>query len=239
MDQQALEELLRRRIRSAGHELSANTDLATFEAGLQRDGPEACVVLQDFDLETFLSGTLQFLGGLDPGARQSWYRSFTRTSFLSGRPRKLTQVLTWDHLSADGSIGWILLRDDKEKLRLKRLLKRLKTASAIELPEGFSLTTEPPDSSPGGTVEIDLLVRQRRLEETLIDLNHLLCEAVIDGMLRPGDTLRLYHREGPARSQPPDGVRIGRDREDPTRLKAHAFLYRLTPEASPRQDERR
>lgn len=195
---------------------------------------QAVVVLRSLDLASWLRGTCEFGLGLPPTSAAAWRRSFTRTVFLAGNPENLGARFVFDHVASDSSAAWIAPGPASETLALRRLLTVFHgTADLPRLPSGPVVLSAPTTGT--GSVPAPLwpavphiahvATAGSSLVDCLVDLNHLLAEAVLDGRVRPGDSLEL--RRAPVLSGvrgPFTAVRVMPDAADPGRLRARACL---------------
>src|SRR5205823_5179077 len=84
VEQETLRRLFLESVAARGHALE---DVASFVDGRWQarevaGAASALAILRRFDLEEFLQGATGFVARLAVGARDDWYRGFTRTSFL-------------------------------------------------------------------------------------------------------------------------------------------------------------
>ncbi len=215
ISQEYLADRLRQRLQAAGCVSAQAGDWAAIEIELQQRTPELCgyLVLRAFDLETYCKTTLMFLARQTPDRLEQWQKSFTWTAFLAGNPRHLS-AFTFAAVAPGGTLGWALLADARTRTQLERLLKRLKTAQPVNLPPKVHLSGSGEGSRK---VRICLAIADLRLEEYLVHLNHLVCEAFIAGQLRAEDAIELVHvARIDALEHEPAQLRIHRD---PTREK--------------------
>lgn len=184
---------------------------------------QAVVVLAGFDLTSFVHGAVDFVAGLSPQLQGDWYREFTRTLFFAGNPEALGRRFALDQTSVDGRIGFLKPAGAESHQNFKRLLKPLRTSGPFR-PATLALTIE------ASTRELRrrrllLATDGLRLEEYLIHLNHILCEAVIAGHLSQSDTLEVRHV--PSITEVSDAVlcaRVHRDRSTADALRLYGVL---------------
>lgn len=192
-------------------------------AGQGGTGLVTAVVIGRLDLADWIRHTCRFARGIEAGAARAWRAEFTRTIFLAGSPRNLAGRYRFDHICPNGQMAWLGPAPPEASQSLRRLLK---------------LFAGPSGLPPLGPVEIgkgrprDLYVATAGVStaETLIHLNHLLVEAVIDGVLAPGDCLTV--RQVPRLAGL--DARLTRIRvafERPSLLRAYAAL--TEPETEP------
>ncbi|MDI5968811.1 DUF6182 family protein [Streptomyces sp. SL13] len=197
------------RIRAARPDLVADLDLssmAALEAARARirdddEGDEAVVVavIRAPDLPRWIVETCVFALSLPADRADAWRRGFTRTLHLAGQPRHLGERFRFAHVAGDGSAGWTAPAPASAVLGLRRLLKTF--AGERELRPHAPVTVRVPypaqDRAGGGParppVHRDLYYATARVSvaEGLVHLNHLLAEAVLDGLVGPGDRLTL------------------------------------------------
>ncbi|BCB75184.1 hypothetical protein GCM10022251_34580 [Phytohabitans flavus] len=222
-----------RRIRGFRPDLAACADLST-TAGLLAAQAEitgadtlTVVVMRRFELVPWLRETCQFATTVDAARAEPWRRAFTRTVFLAGNPINLRHRFSFDHIAQDGSVAWAGPAPAATLTALRRLLRV------------FDCSAEPP-AQPRTTTVVPGDVDRRRppirralylatagvsIAECLVHLNHLLVEAVLDGLVAPGDALTLHQR--PRLSGVPvrfAALRVGAERGQPDRLRAYAGL---------------
>lgn len=213
---------------TVGGLLCAQRELAA-EPGL---APVAAVaVLRRFRLGSLVTESSAFARSLAAAEARTWRSSFTRTVFLAGNPDNLARRFPFAHVAADGSAAWTAPAVDTATTGLRRLLR------AFEAPAGLSATPhrvvyvagEPTGHAPRTPASFGLYVATAVVSITnaLIDVHHLITEAVFDHILQPGDAIevhtipRLVGLSGPAVA-----VRVGVDPLAPTRLRACAALTR-------------
>lgn len=213
-------------------------------------------VVSRFDLATWVSGICLFAASLDPEPAASWRQSFTRTLFLAGDPAKLRERFTFDQVSADATMAWSGPAPDGATTGLRRLLRAYDGMRPFDGPrctvrvpapggrsgsdansEPYSLPALTGSSRPAGVDRwskwwrVELTTVGVTVADALIHLNHLLAEAVMDGLIAPGDELAV--RPVPRLVEPWESyatVRISADSRDPDRLRAYAGLTERTPE---------
>ncbi|WP_447002187.1 DUF6182 family protein [Saccharothrix isguenensis] len=203
------------------HDLSTVDGLAGVEACVAEDGTTVVAVVRRFDLVSWTRGTVAFAAGLDPERAAKWRRSFTRTVFLAGNPVNLVDRFAFAHVDDIGSTAWTAPAPGPVHAPLRRLLRTFSGSREV---------------APSGDVLIDLPGggggrRARRVlylagsgttvERFMVHMNHLLVEAVLDGIVSPGDRLvvrrvpRLVGVPGPF-----DALRVDIDPVCPGRLRA-------------------
>ncbi|OIK06021.1 DUF6182 family protein [Streptomyces monashensis] len=243
LTQQALREHAALRILAARPRLAARHDLTSHEGLLaaQRDitaedpteGTLAVVVLRSFDLARWTRDTCAFALGIDPRQAASWRAGFTRTVFLAGDPAHLCERFSFAHVAPDLSAAWTAPGSAARSAALRRLLKLFNAPAA--LPARPDVVVDVP-----GVPRLADRPRVRRalyiatagctIAEALVHLNHVLVEAVLDGLIAPGDQLSL--RQVPRVIGTPArlaGVRVIADDHDPNRLRAAAGLTEEIP----------
>lgn len=217
-----------RRIRAARPDLARGLDLSTVSglAAAQRSlGVEvmAVSVVREFDLVSWIRATCAFAAGLPPSLVPAWRRSFTRTIFLAGNPENLLDRFSFAHVSEDGAAAWTAPAAERSLVPLRRLLKLF--SGPYELPLAPPLSVEVPGAPSRPPVRRGLYVAVAGVPvaEVMVHLGHLLAEAVLDGLLSPGDalTVRLVPRLSGITS-PFAALRIGSESGD--RLRAFAGL---------------
>lgn len=237
ISQQLLRAENARRIRRVRPELAARVDLLS-EAGLLAARAEvaaagaepavpAVCVLRAFELSAWLRETYVFARGIDGEAAAAWRQDFTRTVFLAGDPERLRERFAFTHVAGDGASAWLGPAPAEQSTALRRLLKlfpataplRAVAGTAVDLPAGGAGGRRPVRHA------LHLATAGLTLAQALVHLHHLLSEAVLDGVLGPGD--RLVLRPVPQLvgiSGPFEALRIGSAPRQPQRLRAHAAL---------------
>ena len=240
------------RVRAARPELPARLDLSTPRA-LQElrvtlaesapDGPAgvaAVCVVDRFDLPRWVRDTCAFVLALPAESRGPWHRSFTRTIHLAGRPANLTERFRFAHVSADGSAAWAGPAPDTATKGLRRLLKTFEGLRPLAAWEPTTITVPTPtptlDPAPVPTpapvparapVHRDLYIATSgvTVSHALVQVNHLVAEAVLDGLIGAGDrlTLRSLPRLTGLRV-PFAALRVDTDIHRPYELQAFAGL---------------
>ncbi|MFH9423603.1 DUF6182 family protein [Streptomyces sp. NPDC017529] len=237
------QDLLRRRaaehVRAAHPALAARFDLDAADglsaarsevASLAESADiQAVVVLRRFSLAPWVRATCHFAAGVDTGRAARWRGALTRTVFLAGNPDQLRDRFAFDHIGEDGSAAWLGPAPAAASAALRRLLKRFESDRA--LPPAPATKIPVPAAAHGlparRPVCRDLYVATAgmTLSGCLGHLNHLLVEAVLDGLIAPGDQLTV--RQVPTlagTSAPLASLRIGADARHPERLRAYAAL---------------
>ncbi|WP_320777044.1 DUF6182 family protein [Streptomyces sp. CRN 30] len=189
----------------------------------------AVCVLRDFDLPTWTRATCDFAARIDPATATAWRRDFTRTVFLAGNPDNLKNRFTFSHLAADGSAAWLSPAPPDQTAALRRLLKPFDGSAPVPTRPSTTLRV-PPDQAPRDRPptrrDLHVATAGVTIADCLIHLNHLLAEAVLDGLIGPGDELRL--RQAPWLPTPATlpfaAVRADGTPGHPDRLRAYAAL---------------
>jgi hypothetical protein len=226
LEQRELQSLLFARLGAAGI-VGDSLDALEAQLAARVADPErlqVAVVIQRFDPVGFVTGTLRFVSALSREQRASWHRELTRTLFLVGSPARLRERFAFDHCLESQEMAWIGPKPARSLLPLVRLLKPLRTAEARPF-----RTTLVRGARPTAPRELCLASAGLRLEETLIHLNHLLAEAIIEGQLQAHETLLLRQVatiESVARGAT---VRVGRAGSAENGLTAYASLERAHP----------
>jgi hypothetical protein len=191
------------------------------------------VVLRSFDLPAWVEATCDFAAGVTADAARDWRRALTRTIFLSGNPENLRERFAFDHVSQDGAVAWLGPATARATEPLRRLLRLFDAptslppcpAADVRVSAGIRTGGRPP-------VRRDLYVATANttVATTLVALNHLLAEAVLDGLIAPGDRLalrlvpRLVGAPGPFAA-----LRVEPEPGHPDRLTASAGLSEARP----------
>ncbi|MEU3754209.1 DUF6182 family protein [Streptomyces olivoreticuli] len=195
------------RLRAARPELAVRFDLtdprgllearAALTAEEEKDpagGSLAVAVVDRFRLPEWVADTCRFALSVSEQRVEQWRRAFTRTVFLAGRPGNLTERFAFDHVAEDGSAAWAGPAPQEATTALRRLLKTF--SGTRELSAWAPVTVEVATSSRSAArppVHRDLYIAAARItvSELLVHVNHLVVEAVLDGLIAPGDRLTL------------------------------------------------
>ncbi|WP_406690562.1 DUF6182 family protein [Saccharopolyspora sp. ID03-671] len=197
------------RVRTARPELADRLDLSSgqalkaLRAGFHdADAVDtevlAVVVVSQLDLPQWVRETCTFALALAPETRDAWRSSFTRTVFLAGNPANLHERFTFDHVAGDGSLAWSGPAPGAATATLRRLLKTFEGGHELTTMPAATVTVPRPAiaSCSGGfrsAVHRDLYIATARVTvaHALVHINHLLAEAVLDGLIQPCDRLTL------------------------------------------------
>lgn len=190
---------------------------------------QVLAVLHRFDAAAWIRGTCAFVLGLAAERRTAWRRSFTRTIFLAGNPDNLRSRVSFDHIADDSSAAWYGPAPAHATTGTRRLLKLVRGTAPVpgRAPEPVVI----PGRRHGSATHRDLYVATAgvRLPQALVHLNHLLAEAVLDGLIAEGDRLTL--RRVPQLSGVREefaALRVDVDPADADRLHAFAGLTKET-----------
>ncbi|MDT0269245.1 DUF6182 family protein [Streptomyces sp. DSM 44915] len=235
LSQDALLDAAVARVRAARPDLAARLDpadaraLHAVRAGLaataDADPAEvlAVVVIGRLDLAAWVRDTCGLALALDAAAGAAWRRSFTRTVFLAGSPPNLRERFAFDRVAEDATVAWAGPAPRAATATLRRLLKSFEAPH--ELPAGPAVTVTVPGRPPGRPARRVVRVATARVPvaEALVHVNHLLTEAVLDGLVGPGDrlALRFVPRLTGDRFL---ALRVDTDVHRPDRLQAYAGL---------------
>ncbi|MFF9870382.1 DUF6182 family protein [Streptomyces sp. NPDC013953] len=193
----------------------------------------AAVVIGRLDLARWARSTCAFALSLTGERAALWRRSFTRTVFLAGNPANLRDRFAFAHTADDGSAAWAGPGPASETAALRRLLKLFHGDAA--LPAAPDLTFR----VPGRAGAMDRAPVHRHLylatagcsvSEALVHLNHVLAEAVLDGLITHGDAVTI--RQVPRLmgvSASFAALRVTAETTLPGRLRAAAGLTEETP----------
>ncbi|MFJ6701102.1 DUF6182 family protein [Streptomyces sp. NPDC091272] len=242
LTQSGLRDRAAHRVRAARPDLAARHDLATLEGLLAaqhdiagEDGSRAAsatVVLKDLDLARWVRDTCAYTLALPPYEAAAWRTAFTRTVFLAGNPAHLRERFSFAHVADDLSAAWTAPAEAPRTTALRRLLKLFQAPTA--LPYRPDTPIEVPGAPPGTgrSRSLYLATAGCTVAEALVHLNHVLTEAVLDGLVAPGD--RLVLRQVPrivGLPAPLAAVRVVSEPQLPGRLKAAAGLTEEVPDA--------
>jgi hypothetical protein len=204
-----------------GHDLSADELLRSVRQEAD-DGVAAVSVIARFDLASWIRGTCAFAMRLRAEDVPAWRRGFTKTIFLAGNPANLTDRFAFVHV--DRSVAWTAPVPSSDSYTLRRLLKLFEGAAALPVRDEFVVRL--PGARTGSTRRVLYVTTAgMTVADSVVHLNHLLVEAVLDGLVGAGDQLLV--RQVPrllgigARF---DSLRIGPDPTSVERLRAFGGL---------------
>ncbi|MFI6108916.1 DUF6182 family protein [Streptomyces sp. NPDC051310] len=197
------------------------------------DDTVAAVVIGRLDLAQWVRSTCAFALSLAGERAALWRRSFTRTVFLAGNPANLRDRFAFAHTADDGSAAWAGPGPASETAALRRLLKLFHGDAA--LPAAPDLTVRVPGRAgaagrPPVHRHLYLATAGCSVSEALVHLNHVLAEAVLDGLIAHGDAVTI--RQVPRLMGVPASfaaLRVTADTTLPGRLRAAAGLTEETP----------
>lgn len=212
---------------------------AGLSGGLAPGGLDVAVVVADLDLATFISGVTDFALSLADDQRDGWYRSFTRTVFLAGRPASTSARHPYQHATPRCDMAWYGPTRRGALRPLSLLLRAFQGPAPMKAPtEPLTVTVSGPPT--GREVDVAIAVGGVSTGAYLIHAHHLIAEAVLRRLIRPGDILRVDHRQvlttaefrdalDPARA---DSVqtRITHAGADSDRLRLYGVLTSNSPE---------
>lgn len=226
------------RVRTARPELADRLDLSSpyalsaVRAGLHgantAGGDEvlAVVVIGRLDLPGWVRETCAFAHALEPSARSAWRRSFTRTVYLAGSPHNLRERFTFDHIADDGSVAWAGPASGAATATLRRLLKAFESSHELTAQPSATVTVPGrPRARPPVHRDLYIATAKVTVTDALVHVNHLVAEAVLDGLIGPGDrlTLRFVPRLTGLGARFAM-LRVDTDVHRPDELQAHAGL---------------
>jgi hypothetical protein len=213
-------------------------DLSTYARlqSVQREADEdsglvAVSVLARFELASWLRGTAAFAMGLPAEQVPAWRRSFTKTIFLAGNPANLAGRFTFAHVHEDSSVAWTTPAAPAATDTLRRLLKMFEGAAALPTRDEF-LVRLPGHGTDPARRALYVTTAGMTVADSVVHLNHLLVESVLDGLLRPGDQLLV--RQVPRLAgigERFDSLRIGPDPSGVDRLRAFGGLTEVIDHA--------
>ncbi len=201
--------------------------------GPVRWGLGVAVVVADLDVETFIAGVAGFALALPDDAREGWYRSFTRTVFLAGHPATVAARHPYRQATDDARCAWYGPARRGALQPLSRLLRAFHGPVPMEVADG-PLTVHVPGTPSGRVLDMAVAVGGVSTGEYLVHVHHLVAEAALRGLLRPGDEFRVEHRQtlgaaefrddlAPARADHVQ-TRIVPSRTEPERLRLYGLL---------------
>ena len=219
-------------------------DLAQHGAdGTDPDGLGVAVVVAAVDPAAFIAGAIDFCFAVPPDLRGAWQRTYTRTIFLAGLPATVALRHRHRHVTPDGGLAWHGPAADLHGL--SRLLRAFQGPAPVRPPAG-RLTVTLPGPATGHTARALVATDGVSVGDYLVHLHHLVAEATLRGLLRPGDVLHTEHR--PVLGDADVGAaldaslahtthtRITQDPRDPGRLRLYAVL--TSDRGRPHQGER-
>jgi len=181
-------------------------------------------VLRDFDPPAFAAAALDFVLRLPIGVRAAWRNDFTRTVFLAGNPANLAARFRFRHVAGDGSAAWLGPVRPEHATGMRQLLR---TVRGGEVPALSAATVCVPGRATGAPDhrEVHVATFGLTVGDYLVHLHHLLAEAAITGLIRPGDRLLLRHvKQIDLRPEQVAEVRVHQDAAKPGLLRAYACL---------------
>lgn len=232
--QELLARTARERLLAARPELDLSDDpaaLAGLLAGGRREAdgePDSVVaVVRRFDVAGWIRGTCVFASGLTPDRAAAWRRSFTHTVFLAGNPENLRERVRFDHVAEDASAAWHGPAKPRDSIGVRRLLKAFGGDAALPVRPPESVVVPAGKASRDRPVERVLYLAGAGVScaRALVHLNHLVAEAVLDGLIAAGDLLtvcRVPHLTGSRIRFA--ALRVDADPAHPGRLRAFAGL---------------
>lgn len=229
LSQEVLRDLVAERIRvsrpDCRGDLSTVAGLRSAQQEAAEDGGFAAVsVIARFELASWIRGTCAFALGLPAEHVPAWRRSFTKTIFLAGNPVNLAGRFTFAHVHDDRSVAWTAPMAPAATDTLRRLLKLFEGAAALPAHDEFLVRL--PGAGPDPVRRaLYVTTAGMTVADGVVHLNHLLVEAVFDGLLRPGDQLLV--RQVPRLAgigERFDSLRIGPDPSGADRLRAFGGL---------------
>jgi len=231
--QETLRDHAARQIRVSRPELATRADTAAL-IRIYREitsTPETAAmvvcVVRRFDPVSLIRASCAFVAGLTPTQVSQWRRAFTRTIFLAGNPRNLVDRFAFAHLGEDGATAWTRPSTMDELATLRRLLKLYDGPRHLPRRPVARVAVPGQSTVDRAPVRRDLYLSTDGVSaaDCLVHLNHLLAEAVFDGLIAAGDELTL--RQVPRLigiTEPFEALRVGIDRSGPHRLRAYAGL---------------
>ncbi|WP_406119518.1 DUF6182 family protein [Streptomyces sp. NBC_00989] len=167
---------------------------ARLGAGPVPGGLGVAVVVADLDVAAFVRCAAQFAMGVPADLREGWYQTFTRTVFLAGRPEAVALRHPHRLVTPDGNLAWHGPAARGALLPLSRLLRSFQGPRPVEVPAG-PLTVTVPGPPSGHAAQVSVAVGDVSTGAYLVHVHHLIAEAVLRGLVGPGDTLRVGHRQ--------------------------------------------
>lgn len=230
LTQEVLRDRVAHRIRASrpdfsGRDLSSYATLVAVQQEVAAANEVAAVsVIARFELASWIRSTCVFAMGLPAACVPDWRRSFTRTIFLAGNPANLTDRFTFAHVDEDGSLAWTPPMALSATATLRRLLKLFEGGADLPTRDEF-LVRIPGHGTDPARRALYVTTAGMTVADSIVHLNHLLVEAVLDGMVRPGDELLV--RQVPRLAgigEQFDLLRISPDPTGADRLRAYGGL---------------
>jgi hypothetical protein len=201
-------------------------------AGGGDTGLGVAVVVADVRPDVFVAATIGFASAVPAELAAAWRRTFTRTVFLAGLPETVADRHPPAWAAPDGSLSWHGPAPAGHLLGLSRLLRAFHGPAPLSPPAPFTVTV--PGPGTGHVAEATIATAGVSVADHLVHTHHLIAEATLRGLVRPGDTVRVAHRPeldagsvrddlDPARAAVVQ-TRITRDHRDPGRLRLYALL---------------
>ena len=178
---------------------------------------DVAVVVADLDVPAFIGGVTDFALSLPHALRDGWYRTFTRTVFLAGRPASTVLRHPYRHATTRGDLAWYGPVTRSALRPLSLLLRAFQGPAPVEVP-GEPLTIVVPGTPTQHTAKATIAVGGVSTAAYLVHVHHLISEAVLRGLVRPGDTLRVEHRRSLATEDFRDALQPARTESVQTRI---------------------
>ncbi|MER8012044.1 DUF6182 family protein [Streptomyces sp. NPDC094149] len=178
---------------------------------------DVAVVVADLDVTTFIGGIADFALSLPHALRDGWYRTLTRTVFLAGRPASTATRHPYRHTTPRGDLAWYGPARRVALRPLSLLLRAFQGPAQVEVP-AEPLTVVVPGTPTRHTAEAAIAVGGVSTVEYLVHVHHLISEAVLRGLVRSGDTLRVEHRQTLTTADFRDALDPGRAESVQTRI---------------------
>jgi hypothetical protein len=175
---------------------AARARLRAVRAGLAGGGLSASreltavVVVDDIAPAALVTGAASFALAMEPGARAGWYRAFTRTVFLAGRPGSVTGRHPHRRLAPGGGLAWYGPPTRRELSALSRMLRTFQGPFPVDVPSG-PLAVRVPGRPSGHRVEMTVTTGGVRSDAYLVHVHPLVTEAVLRGLVGPGGCAAL------------------------------------------------
>ncbi|GGT64823.1 DUF6182 family protein [Streptomyces purpureus] len=181
------------------HDLTTPAGLAAAQQDIAALSDEtttlAAVVVHHLDLPAFAVATCAYTASLDDTQQAAWRRDFTRTVFLAGNPANLRHRFTFAHTDPAAHLAYTAPGPAAATAPLRRLLKLFDAPARLPARPPTLLTIPTPPglrpTRPPRHRRLHLATAGCTLAQALVHLNHLLAEAVMDGLITGGDRLTL------------------------------------------------
>ncbi|MEZ4287591.1 MAG: DUF6182 family protein [Polyangiales bacterium] len=186
---------MRRDLLSRGYderETDAAIDAQGVPESLEKDY-YALAIFERLDLNDYLKSLHAMLSSLDALTRQRWRRAFTRTVFVAGSPARLATRFNLELRREDSRTAILPPKEARHYDSHLRLLRLLDLRGA---PGGGALEFE--TASQQNAIDIVIDASRMTINQYLIHLNHLVCDAWLHPSIQSHPatlpSLRISHK---------------------------------------------